>query len=72
MKQTDYLNILQETGIQESGHFGYQFVDDNAPIHRTRSVIDWKQYHSVQAVEWSPRSPDLNQIENVWGIIKNK
>lgn len=48
----------------------YRFVHDNAGIHRAHLVRDWFQDHGhVQQIWWPAMSPDLNPIENVFGLI---
>ena len=32
----------------------------------------WKTENDIPTLEWPPQSPDLNIIENVWKVIKNK
>ena len=49
-------------------------MHDNAPIHRTRVVQDWFQYHegSFSHVEWPLQFPDLNPIENLWDQLERQ
>ena len=55
-----------------ASEYGYTFMDDNAPVHRVTVVTKWKNDHNVLSLNWPPRSPDLNPIENIWGIMKRK
>ena len=49
------------------------FQDDNAPIHRSNTVENWKKNKRVKSlISWPAYSPDLSPIENIWGIIKNR
>jgi hypothetical protein len=41
------------------------FMQDNAPCHKARSVLDFLAQHHVPVMEWAPQSPDLNPLENL-------
>lgn len=42
----------------------YLSQDDNAPVHRARSVIEFMEQENIPTIQY--QSPDLNIIENFW------
>ena len=46
----------------------FLFVQDNAPIHVSRSTRDWLDTQNVPLLPWPPIFCDCNPIENLWGI----
>ncbi|KAJ7324760.1 hypothetical protein JRQ81_017780 [Phrynocephalus forsythii] len=45
---------------------------DLAPAHTAQSTKTWFNDHEVIVLDWPANSPDLNPLENLWGIAKRK
>jgi len=80
MNSDDFLKILQNnlplwypkirgTATRQGSLI---FQQDNSKIHTANKIIEWLNDNKIRTLEWPPYSPDLNPIENLWGIIQDK
>ena len=66
-----YRDLLQEHLGTVLDHDSI-FMQDNASIHTAHIVREWLDEHAIQVMDWPPYSPDLNPIENIWALLKQK
>ncbi len=52
------------------GDADFIFQQDLAPAHTAKGTKSWFNDHSVTVLDWPANLPDLNPIENLWGIVK--
>ena len=67
-----YKELLNDVLLPELRAAGVPmvFMQDNAPPHKARLVLDFLEENEVQTLPWPPQSPDMNPIENLLAIIK--
>ncbi len=54
------------------GDADFIFQQDLAPAHTAKGTKSWFNDHGVTVLDWPANSPDLNPIDNIWGIVKRK
>ena len=67
-----YVETLDQYLFPLCDKFGYDtviFQHDNAPLHTSRLTKTFLQERNLKVLKWPARSPDLNPIENVRGLL---
>ena len=69
----DALDILQQTSlpfVRTVYPYGHHFMQDNDPKHTSKLEESFLRSNGINWWKTSPKSPDLNPIENLWHKLK--
>ena len=70
LDSTAYQEVLYE-GLQDMYANDSIFMQDGAPCHTTRSTMSYLDNKKICLLSyWTPQSPDINVIKNMWFILK--